>query len=177
MLSYVDGTNFVTKHTVMRHLSGKAHNIATEAEKSKPDNDCVILPGSSGYSQPKVTTAIEKSSHDAYKKMFLTAYEMAMQPSMPFRHFYTLIKCQRTNGVRLIQGKDNHHAAAEFVQYLADEVREKLTQHLDKSNFVSILSDGSQARKVKSEKELVLTHVIKNGVPTYLVSSLLEMSR
>ena len=66
--------------------------------------------------------------------------------------------------------------AAEFIQYLADEVREAVTKLLQTTSFLSILSDGSQARKVKSEKELILTRVVKNGAPVYLVSSLLEMS-
>ena len=79
--------------------------------------------------------------------------------------------------MRLVEGKDNHHAAAEFINYLADEVRKNIRKLLNESNFFSILSDGSQARKVKSDKELVLTRVVKNGASTYLVTSLLEMSR
>lgn len=39
-----------------------------------------------------------------------------------------------------------------------------------------MLSDRSQAWKTGSEKELILTRVEKNGLPCYLVFSLLEMS-
>jgi hypothetical protein len=40
------------------------------------------------------------------------------------------------------------------------------------------MSDGgSQARKTGSEKELVMVHVERNGIPCYLIVSLLEMSK
>jgi hypothetical protein len=38
------------------------------------------------------------------------------------------------------------------------------------------MSDGSQARKTGSEKELVMVRVERNGIPCYLIVSLLEMS-
>lgn len=38
------------------------------------------------------------------------------------------------------------------------------------------MSDGSQARKTGSEKELIMVRVERNGIPFYLVISLLEMS-
>ena len=34
--AYVDGTNYVTKHNVTRHLEGESHRIALSIEKSKP---------------------------------------------------------------------------------------------------------------------------------------------
>ena len=41
---------------------------------------------------------------------------------------------------------------------------------------MSLLSDGSQARKTNSDKEMVLVRVERNGIPVYFVVSLLEMS-
>ena len=41
---------------------------------------------------------------------------------------------------------------------------------------MSLMSDGSQARKTGSEKELIMVRVERNGMPCYLVLSLLEMS-
>ena len=41
---------------------------------------------------------------------------------------------------------------------------------------MSLMSDGSQARKTGSEKELIMVRVERNGIPSYLVLSLLEMS-
>ena len=82
MLNYVNGTTFVTKHTVIRHLSSRAHSIALESERSKPQEECILThASSSGYSQPIISSIIENSSNELYKKMFNTAYELALQPS------------------------------------------------------------------------------------------------
>ena len=60
------------------------------------------------------------------------------------------------NGVQLVKGKDGSRAAREFVEIIALAVREKLSEIVSSSLFISCLSDGSQARKTGKEKELVL---------------------
>ena len=42
--------------------------------------------------------------------------------------------------------------------------------------FFSLLSDGSQARKTGEDKELLLTRIVRNGTPIYLLVNLLNMS-
>ena len=74
------------------------------------------------------------------------------------------------------QGKDSSNAAREFVHYIAEAITEKCAGIIAGSHFMSILSDGSQARKTSNEKELVLVRVERNGVPIYFVVSLLEMA-
>ena len=66
--------------------------------------------------------------------------------------------------------------AREFIHCIADEIREKVACLIAGSHFMSILTDGSQARKTKSEKELVLVRTTKAGIPVYFVVSLLEMA-
>ena len=44
------------------------------------------------------------------------------------------------------------------------------------SDFTSVLSDSSQAHKTGSEKDLILTHVERGGLPCYFVTSLDEIS-
>ena len=41
---------------------------------------------------------------------------------------------------------------------------------------MSVLSDGSQARKTGSEKDLILTRIERGGLPCYFLLSLAEMS-
>ena len=41
--AYTDGTNYVTKHNVTRHLEGKGHHIALSIEKAKPENERVVV--------------------------------------------------------------------------------------------------------------------------------------
>ena len=81
------------------------------------------------------------------------------------------------NGVRLVQGKDSSNTANESAYYIAEAITEKCAGIVTGSDFMSILSDGSQARKTKDEKELVLVRVERNGVPIYFFVSLLEMAR
>ncbi|XP_065678256.1 zinc finger protein 862-like [Hydra vulgaris] len=108
--------------------------------------------------------------------MIKTAYEMALKPSMPHSHFEVLIKCQRLNGVQLVEGKGHNRAARQFISCIANAIKEKIAKIVKEKNFFSILSDGSQARKTKDEKESVLVRVERDGIPAYLVVSLLEMN-
>lgn len=99
-----------------------------------------------------------------------------MTPTMPLSHFEVLVKVQKTNGVKLIQGKHDGRAAKEYVSALMDAVEEKCAVILSSKHFMTVLSDGSQARKTKSDKEMVLVRIERNGLPCYLVASLVEMS-
>ena len=85
-----------------------------------------------------------------------TAYHLAMTPTMPLSHFEILVKVQRTNGVRLIQGKHDERSAKEYISAIAQAMEEKCAVVLALKNFMTLLSDGSQARKKKNDKELVL---------------------
>ena len=77
----------------------------------------------------------------------------------------------------MIQRTEDGRSGKEFVHCIAQAVREKCAVVLGSGSFMSILSDGSQARKTGKEKELVLIRTERNGVPVYLVASLLEVSR
>lgn len=98
-----------------------------------------------------------------------------MQPTMPRSHFSVLVKCLKENNVRLIERQENGKTGREFVHCISQAVQEKCAIILASSEFMSILSDGSQARKTGKEKELVLVRCERNGIPTYMVLSLLEM--
>ena len=66
--------------------------------------------------------------------------------------------------------------AREYIQYVADAIREKVGRIVANRKFMAMLSDRSQARKTNEKKELVLLRTEKEGVPVYLVASLLEMA-
>lgn len=44
-------------------------------------------------------------------------------------------------------------------------IREKVAAVVASNHFLSVLTDGSQARKTGSEKELVLVRTEKEGIP------------
>lgn len=100
---------------------------------------------------------------------------MAITSSKAHKYFKVLVKCQLANGVRLVHGKNSSNAAREFVHFIAKATTEKCAGIISGSDFMSILSDGSQARKTNDEKELVLVRVERSGVPIYFAVSLLEI--
>ena len=77
--------------------------------------------------------------------------------------------------MKLIQGTDSSNKAREFISVLADSVRSKISACIASVGAFSVLSDGSQARKTGSEKELVLVRLVKDGVATYFTASLVDM--
>lgn len=95
--------------------------------------------------------------------MIRTAYELALNPQYPLSTFKLLIKCQRMNGVQLIDGKDDCKATGEYFDAISKAVIEKVAAIIASKNAMSLLSDGSQARKTKSDKEMVLIRVERNG--------------
>ena len=96
---------------------------------------------------------------------------------MPLSHFQVMVAAQRENGVRLIEGCDDGCAAKQFINAISTAVKDKVAAILVEKEFVSCLSDGSQARKTGDEMELILTRVERNGLPCYFVTSLALMSQ
>ena len=60
-------------------------------------------------------------------------------------------------------GHQDGKAAREFIHYIAEAVCEKCAVVLATSNFMSVLTDGSQARKTGSDKEMVLIRIDRQG--------------
>lgn len=112
------------------------------------------------------------SSAEAYVRLLKAAYQMALQPTMPFKHFKVLVSTLRENGVRVIKNMDNHKAGRSLVQAIGKAVREKIAGILISKDFISILSDGSQARKTGADKEMIISRTERDGKPAFLVTSL-----
>ena len=64
--------------------------------------------------------------------------------------------------------------AWEYIHYIADAIQEKVAGIVANKKIIAMLSNGSQARKTNVEKDPVLLRIEKEGVPVYLVASLLE---
>ena len=99
----------------------------------------------------------------------VTAYLLAVS-RQPLTSFKTLVQVQKANGGKLIQGTDDSKKAAEFVSVIADVIRNKITNIVTNATAFSILSDGSQARKTGSEKELVVVRTSRDGYPVNCTS-------
>ena len=83
------------------------------------------------------------------------------------RRYLRVVRVQKVNGVKLIEGNDSATKAAEFVAGLATAIREHLSNILGSAAAFSVLSDGSQARKTGSEKELIYVRTSRAGNPEY----------
>ena len=46
-------------------------------------------------SQPDIRKSADSSAKGVYLKMMKIAWEMALMPSMPHKHFSVLVKCQK----------------------------------------------------------------------------------
>ena len=179
VLTDVNGTNVVNKFNLERHIGSEGHRLALGAENAlpkdlqTPENFPV---GAKRLVQPRIALTIDKNSSIVYEKMIRTAYNLALHPTLPLKTFKLLVKCQRENGVALVSGKDDHRAASEYMKAIVGAIKEKVSVIMGSTHFFNLLSDGSQAPKTGSEKELVLIRVERGGIPTYICFSLLEMS-
>ena len=177
---FVEGTSNITKYKLDRHLTSKSHEIALLIEREKPTGEGSGLSrpgeGSARVIQPTIVSCVTASAREAFRKLLKTAYELALTPSMPLKHLEVLVKCQKQNGVKLIQGKQDGRTAKEFVYCISEAIVEKVAVILASSNLMSVLSDGSQARKTGSEKDLILTRIERGGLPCYFLISLAKMS-
>ena len=137
--------------------------------------DCASTSSASASgTQPRIDDAIHRAATEGYRKLLKTAYELA-RDGQPLSNFKTLVKVQKENGVRLIQGTDGSAACREFVSELADAIRETVAVLLCNSTAFSLLTDGSQPRKTGSEKELLIVRMEKSGIPCYYVVGLRDI--
>ena len=98
---------------------------------------------------------MNSNSLQVYRRMIKTAYKFAFHPQLPLKSFKLLVKCQHMHGVTLISGKDDNHAVSEYLGSTVAAIQEKVAVIMASSQFFSLLSDGSQACKTDSDKELV----------------------
>ena len=54
--------------------------------------------------------SVDSSAKGVYQKMMKIAWAMALATSMSHKHFSVLVKYQRINGVRFVEGKENNKA-------------------------------------------------------------------
>ena len=76
------------------------------------------------------------------------------------RKFPSLVELQKENGLLFMEGKTTEKSCADFIDFLGQSMRDHLTQVLSGAKFFSLAFDGSQARKTKTEKELVYAKLV-----------------
>ena len=66
-------------------------------------------------------------------------------------------------------GHSDGRTGREFIGYIAEAITEKCAGILAGSHAMNILTDGSQARKTGSDKEMVLVRIERQGNVSILV--------
>ena len=66
-------------------------------------------------------------------------------------------------------GKCDSHNIREYLSCITQAIQEKVAAVLASAHFFAVLSDGSQARKTRSDKELVMARVERNGKIVFLI--------
>ena len=78
--------------------------MAVELQKGDKTTSIIKTTQLSGPSQQRIDVLQNNATRDAYKKLMRTAYELTQHPTLSLSNFNILVKVQRANGVRLIQG-------------------------------------------------------------------------
>ena len=120
--------------------------------------------------QPRINTALHTQAREAYRKLINTAYHLALG-GLPLTAFKAFVQCQKDNGVKLIHGTDSSNTAKTMIHEIALAIQQKIKVVLNSATAISILSDGSQARKSGTEKEFILARTVHLhvGLPVYYI--------
>ena len=90
-----------------------------EKERSIAEDVRIVEVTTSGPTQPRIDTVMIKASNKAHRKLIVTAYELAMTPTMPLEHFIVLVNVQKQNGVRLIKGENERTLNLHIIQAIS----------------------------------------------------------
>ena len=96
-----------------------------------------------------------KTSRAYYEVLFKTALYI-VEKEIAFRKFKRSVDLQRRNDVKAgSTDKLNKIVCVEMIDILAEAISEMKKDYLEKSRFVSVSGDGSQAWKTDEEKQLI----------------------
>ena len=138
-------TNFRSSN-VERHVKSKSHLKAMDIHyiKQNPmEEDQTTLINS--------FKGVEKKVWEQTKKKFEVSYFVAKE-EIPFTKYEKILNLEELHGVDIGASYRNDKACAEFVDYLGEDLNEKLAKDLTNANFYSVLSDGSTDSAVREQE-------------------------
>ena len=149
------GTSTFRKSSIKTHATSKAHAKCELAKRARE------TPRSTPMAQ--TVAKMNKDNFEVLKKLFRTAYYVAKE-EIAMAKFSSLCKLQISNGVNMNNTYLNDHACRNFIGAMAHVHRLDTTSQIEKSRFLSVLSDGSTDNSV-IEQELVYVRFLCNGKP------------
>ena len=153
--SYIDGIDRAHKGHLKRHCDSAMHvyakglsapTVSVELASSDPPG-AVKRP----FNQPTVANMMQSNSVDTYKKLLRSVLHI-VRTNGSLRGLRDLVNLQRSNGVKMMFEKDSTSACKAYIKILSKCVSSDVKSILEKVDFVSVLSDGSEARKTKEEE-------------------------
>lgn len=111
----------------------------------------------------KAVIAMDEKAHSKMVKLFDICYHIAKH-ELPFTFYPFLAKLEKRHGVELGFTYQNPVQAHTFTEFLAEDIRDKVDEAVQKARYISILIDGSTDRST-SEKELMYVKYLEDGIP------------
>ena len=125
-------------------------------------NSSIDLGTSSSGRQKSIDETL-LSSVPCYEKIFRGVLFIA-EEELAFTKLEPLRKTVKAMGMKLgSSDKLNRFACVEMIDILAEVVTDISKQLIQKSHFISLASDASEARKTSEEKELIFSKVLIRG--------------
>ncbi|XP_071953114.1 zinc finger protein 862-like [Antedon mediterranea] len=97
------------------------------------------------------------------KKKMNIAYFIAKE-ELPFTKFGPLVTLHHKNGAEITPTYANHQVCAQLIGVIADSMKERFANDVDKQRYISILIDGDTDISVK-ECEILYVRMLENGLP------------
>ena len=167
--SYRSNVTYIHHKTLKRHV-GEVNSIHNWCKNIIDSSAVATASNTSNSNQQSVSTNENKrvddllvsASFEYYKKLFSTVLTMAKE-ELAFLKLKSLMLMQMRNGLKLGSvDKINEMAYAEMIDVLAEVVMECMQEVIQKSNYLALSADASEAKK-KQEKELVYGKVVARG--------------
>ena len=163
--AWIEGTKSVKKDTLQKHLKSELHLKAldlqnkTELAPSKY-NEHVLVNTPIGRGLVRMADI----DRENLRVCFNTAYHIA-KSEQPYSDYPGLLDLQFKNGVQAFNSYKNDRAAAQFVDVIADELKDNLIKLLTNARYISLLTDGSTDSSTIEEELIYVLFLDQDGRP------------
>lgn len=129
------GCQSLKTESIESHLRSVAHLLCVRTAAADADPSTTPM-------ATAVQNMMDESTLERMVMLFNTAYYVAWKEK-PFSDFRSLVELQRKNGLTLGDQYLNDKACKQFVDYIADEMFDKMLQEMSVSPFLGVMVDSS----------------------------------
>ena len=136
--AYIDGSSNLRTSAFTDHAKSDMHQRAMTLLKKETATDVREY----ATIAKSLFSVIDPAVEGTIKKKFDVAYFIAKE-GVAFNKMKPLCNLEERHGVQLGDGYKNDLACSQFVEYIANDLQEKLKETLYKAKFFSLQMDGS----------------------------------